>query len=412
MHGRRAQLDTAAPADHPRGGIATALLALAQQLAGRDHTVRVFADVTAETELGGARFLRRDRFAAELDRTPADVLVCLPDLLPLLLPVRVRTRVVWSGNAFSTGDCLLSTRYEWAPELGNAGRTARLLPLAQFPDAADVFVAKSCWQARHQQRANGGYADQYTVIGNGVPLEYYRPPDPAPTPTVVYTSQARRGLPELLEMWPEIRRHVPDATLRIFGYDYRPDDRSPAAGVQAVGAVSKSVLADELRRAWLLAYPNTLRETFCTAVAEAQAAGVPVVTSARAALLDRVAHGRDGYLVQGEPHSRAYRTAFIDHAVAVLRDGQLRRRLSEAARSHALLAYDWGILATRWEQLLTSRLRPALSLPRRDIPIIAAADCELSDRGRTGRVPLEQARNALADAIRGYGFDDYRPTWA
>lgn len=53
------------------------------------------------------------------------------------------------------------------------------------------------------------------------------------------------------------------------------------------GVLSKSQLAQELRAAAVMAYPNTFTETFCASVADAQVAGLPV-TGAQSA---RVAQG-------------------------------------------------------------------------------------------------------------------------
>src|SRR5260370_38543379 len=84
--------------------------------------------------------------------------------------------------------------------------------------------------------------------------------------------------------------------------------RSPAS---TGGGVSvKRALAHELRAAGLMAYPCTLKETFCTAVAEAQAAGLPVGTSDRAALAGRGRNGREGVWISVHADERSSKGGF------------------------------------------------------------------------------------------------------
>src|SRR5258706_7794737 len=95
--------------------------------------------------------------------------------------------------------------------------------------------------------------------------------------------------------------------------------RSPAS---TGGGVSvKRALAHELRSAGLMAYPCTLKETFCTAVAEAQAAGLPVVTSDRAALAERVTNGVEGFVIPRHAREHRSQEGFVKAGGRLLQDG-------------------------------------------------------------------------------------------
>ncbi|MFI0469855.1 glycosyltransferase family 4 protein [Saccharopolyspora sp. 5N102] len=82
-------------------------------------------------------------------------------------------------------------------------------------------------------------------------------------------------------------------------------------------------------------------ETFCQAVQEAMASGVPVVAPDAGGPRDLVDHGRTGYLLPTEDpavHADVLRTA-----VAELRDPELRARFGEAARV-AVAGRTWPAL--------------------------------------------------------------------
>ena len=388
----------------------TALLALSRSLVEAGHEVDVVGRCPGPGFYAGVRFVDRYSMITRMGEAPPDVLVCIPELLPLVLPVPARCRLVWSGNAFAGGDVLVSVPYEWAPELGRPGRVARVLPLADVGQVVDAFVAKSRWQVVDQHAATGISIERFHVLGNGIPMEHYRGPPVARVPLrVVYTSQPRRGLEHLLAIWPLVRDAVPRAELHVFGYEGASAAATVLPGVVHRGAVGKSALAGELRRAAVFAYPNTIRETFCTAVAEAQAAGLPVVTSDRAALVERVQHGVDGFLVPGDPGGPEGRAKFVEYIVSLLLDERLRSRMSQAAWQHARVEYDWAGIAASWETLASALVAGReLTLPGvgwGDLDLSGGA--RLSDRGRTAIVPAETLREWLTAALGEYGVRDH-----
>jgi glycosyltransferase involved in cell wall biosynthesis len=79
-----------------------------------------------------------------------------------------------------------------------------------------------------------------------------------------------------------------------------------------------------LRESRVMLYRGDPGETFCLAVAEAQALGVPAVVQPIGALKERVLHGATGFLAGDE-------ASFARHAVALLSDEALWRRQHETA---------------------------------------------------------------------------------
>ncbi|GAC1610825.1 MAG: hypothetical protein NVS3B26_19790 [Mycobacteriales bacterium] len=391
--------------DVPKGGITTALVALSRELASRGHQVALVADIPAPHDRDGVHFRPRATFTPLCRERPVDAIIAVPDLLALALPVPARARVAWSGNAFATGDCLVSAPHDWAGDIGKAGRVARLLGVARLQPVLSAFVAKSQWQADAQAAVTGLPRGVFHVIGNGVPLEHYASPPVQREPArLVYTSQPRRGLGLLLDLLPAIRMQVPQLSVHVYSYDPLEPGlaaRAHAQGVVLHGALSKSALARELLKGGVMAYPNTLRETFCTAVAEAQAAGLPVVTSRRGALTERVADGLDGLLVDGEPGSADYRRDFVAAVVRLLTSPSLRQDFGVRARRRAHAEYSWPALSAEWERLLAQLSQAPLSEPPEGALRIDA-DCLLQDRHRTAVVPAVTAETHIRQAVAQY----------
>src|SRR5438270_5312095 len=102
-YGRSKEL-AAGSDDHPMGGIRTAAIGLCTALARRSHDVHLFAPCPNPGLYNGVTYHDRREFARFCDSVTVDVLVVIPDVLPLLMPVRARSRIVWTGNAFKTGD--------------------------------------------------------------------------------------------------------------------------------------------------------------------------------------------------------------------------------------------------------------------------------------------------------------------
>lgn len=397
------------------GGIPTAAIALSRALVRRGHTVHLFGRCPRPGLHAGLHWHDRSSFARFTREQDVDVLVVIPEILPLLMPVQARARVVWSGNAFQMGDSALAVPYRWNPALGPGGEMARLYSLALLHPYTDRIMIKSHWQAAYMRDRLGIPERLFRVAYNGVPLDHYRGPAPARCRhRLVYTSQARRGLSVLLEIFPRVRAAIPEAELHIFGYEYG-ESGTPAAmqgaaqrGVCWRGRLDKRALAHELRSAALMVYPCTMKETFCTAVAEAHAAGVPTIVSDRAALTERIEDGVDGYLVPGRPELPETQEAFVSSTVRLLRDDALWQRMGDAAIRKAHRAYDWDRIAAGWEddltRLVAHRAPRAPSLGP-ELNLLDPRLLTISDRASSTTIAPTLAVDWLRAAWQTYGYE-------
>ena len=90
-------------------------------------------------------------------------------------------------------------------------------------------------------------------------------------------------------------------------------------------------------------YRGDVGETFCLAVAEAQALGVPAVVEALGSLAERVIDGETGTVAADDAQ-------FAEAAIALLTDDALWRRQHEAALARQK-GLSWDEVAERFERL-------------------------------------------------------------
>ena len=183
-----------------------------------------------------------------------------------------------------------------------------------------------------------------------------------PPPRAVFTSNPLRGLDWLLDLWTaRIHPALPQAELHIFAGSavYRGGaakgaeemERSLARadalsiyGVRRHAPVGREMLALVLAGARVMLYRGDPGETFCLALAEAQAMGVPAVVQPRGSVVERVIDGVTGH-VAGDDDS------FAAAAIALLRDDDLWRRYHAEALARQR-GQSWDEVAAQFEALI------------------------------------------------------------
>ncbi len=159
---------------------------------------------------------------------------------------------------------------------------------------------------------------------------------------VVFVGQAvaRKGLPVLLRAFEALREHVP-ATLTLVGAS--ESEVAPllldGRGVRALGKVSDERKLAELARADVLCAPSLHGESFGMVLTEAFAAATPVLASDIPGYRDVVRDGVDGQLVPaGDP------LALAEALRRLALDPSLRERMARSARERAM-RFAWPHVA-------------------------------------------------------------------
>ena len=115
-------------------------------------------------------------------------------------------------------------------------------------------------------------------------------------------------------------------------------------GVILRGPVPKVQLLEELREARIMLYRGDLNETFCLAVGEAQAMGVPSVVEDLGSMYERVVDGKTGFVTNSTE-------TFSTSACNLLLDDDLWQKQHIAAlklQRH----WGWSEAAQEFEKLI------------------------------------------------------------
>jgi glycosyltransferase involved in cell wall biosynthesis len=181
-----------------------------------------------------------------------------------------------------------------------------------------------------------------------------------PPPAAVFASNPLRGLDWLLDLWAaRIRPAVPAAELHLYtgaatyGGDARLQARAAPVlaraasladmGVRLFEPLPRPALAERLREARAMLYRGDPGETFCLALAEAQAVGLPCVVTPLGAVAERVADGETGAVAPSDG-------AFAEAAIRLLSDDAAWSAMHAAALARGP-GPDWDAVAARFEAL-------------------------------------------------------------
>jgi glycosyltransferase involved in cell wall biosynthesis len=325
----------------PLGGAETAFVALAEALAARGHRVE------ARSRCGVALTHRGVAWAPLSGAIPegCDLYIGSRSHRVIGLVRHAGCRLFWLHNP---------ARYLGKPR--NIWRLARYRPLLVVTGAYHSATIPGWLPCGGRRIIPYGVLDRFRAAGPRAP----------PLPRAIFTSNPLRGLDWLLDLWAaRIAPAVPGAELHIYAGAavYREGGPKAAAmaavlaradalgalGVRRFAPVGHDALAAVLNGARTMLYRGDPGETFCLALAEAQAMGVPAVVTPLGAVGERVADGETGRVAPDDD-------AFVDASVALLRDDGLWRRWHLAAlqRQRGL---SWDTVAGQFEAQLRARSR-------------------------------------------------------
>ncbi len=341
------EFDGRTPCDRPLGGAESSLINLAEALATRGHDVIACTNCRQETVYRGVNWtpIHTDHNDRDYGGLPAvaDLYIAnRGDRLIDLMPGAGRT-VFWIHNpaAYIIKWRYLTKLWRARPVIVFLGSYHAATCPKWLPDGGRVTIP---------------YGISETFLGR-------QPLAVPPPPLAIFTSNPLRGLDMILDLWSRhIRSCVPGARLRVYSGPVTYGavgaakgrqmeavlDKARALadrGVVVCEPVAKEALADALRAARVMLYRGDENETFCLAVGEAQALGLPAVVGPAGSMAERVADGVTGFVARDDKE-------FGDRARRLLTDDDLWRRCHEAAlKSQG--QWTWDDAAAAFEKLIT-----------------------------------------------------------
>ncbi len=350
------------------GGSETMAWELAKRLRAIGHRVRVFADCEPEQEglYDGVEWLQSHRYPG----TRCDVLIASrrPDAVDDAANLTAGCRVLWVHDVhaghISPAQAL---RFDAVLALSNWHKS--FLLGCYGPDATRPLGSPPLGVL---------HDDQIIVTRNGIDLGRFDADGPRNPKRVVYSSSPDRGLTTLLEMWPDGLAEEPEAELHCY-YGLDNWEKSVAMGLRTDipwlsaealrriklqlrtvprvtmhGRINQEQLAREFLMSGVMAAAHWFSETFGIAFAEAQGAGLYIVTTPIAALNETVADR--GIRVPGSwdsPNgpSASERKEFVLSIVKAIR-GEGQQRTREQLQAYARKRFGLDSLAKDWDVML------------------------------------------------------------
>jgi glycosyltransferase involved in cell wall biosynthesis len=349
------------PYQQPLGGAQSAACYLAAELARLGHKIAIVNNTTAAGVYRGVDCVDRSRGQTAVFLNDFDVVVALGDSLGLWLRNELGVTVplvFWNPH---------TTDQPAVQSLRDASERATWSAFAFMTQwQLDTYVSQFDVPRTKSRVMRNAVAPAFANIDPGPPWF-----STGSSPTLFYTSTPFRGLDVLLGTFPVIRAAIPGIRLRVFSsmatYQVRQDldNYSPLyaycrsqEGIEYVGAISQSSLAQELSGAAALTYPSTFPETSCIAALEAMAVGARILTTRLGALPETT--GRFSRMIEYQNDrvqlGRAYAAMVINDLSDIRRNSA--RALSQRNEQIAFIRenYTWPGRAIEWVNWLTETI--------------------------------------------------------
>jgi len=247
-------------------------------------------------------------------------------------------------------------------EAGKGGHRMKGYPAGLHKLAQDTrvhFIAVS--HAIRQVAIDFGLpAEKISVSHIGVDTQRFRPgPKPlAQRRDVLYVGRLveKKGCRYLLQAFEQIQAQFPEYRLVIVGNGpLKPELEAYARerGIRAVfrGALPTEQVRECLNEARVFCLPSIVAdngdaEGLGIVIIEAQACGVPAITSARGGAQEGIVHGETGFA-----HAEKDVAAIRDGLLALLQSDALATRFGQRGREHVVATMDLGLCNLQLEEL-------------------------------------------------------------
>lgn len=241
---------------------------------------------------------------------------------------------------------------DWATHSESKAPALLALEQQEMEQADRIVVASSFTRDTYLQ--HGVPAHKIVVNPYGTDLQFFESKWDQPLPVegpvrFVFMGSigARKGVPWLCRVWPQLLAQVPQAQLTLAGYGQWPASVALPPQVQLAGAIAPSQRAAFLRQHHVFVFPSYF-EGFAQVIIEAMACGLPVITTTATAAPDVITIGEDGFILT--PGDDAALLQALLHFAQ--QPAEVERMGRQAARH--VQPYTWQAYGQRWATLLQS----------------------------------------------------------
>lgn len=270
------------------GGSESAVIRLAEELAKLGFDVTVYNDCTSDDSVPGvySQVVYSPIQTAMLD-TNHDVVIVSRSVKPIIedwaVVAKAKHVCLWMHDTFCEGD-------DQIEYLVNVGKLQEIFTLSD-------------WHTGYVTHCDHGFRRNYDVLKNHIFMTRngignmnpgwidVREKDPN---LFVFNASVTKGMvPLVKQIWPEVKRRIPAAKLKIVGgfYKFReaagPDQQQKdwaemeaeyGGDIDFTGVITQQEISDILREASYMIYPVGFPETFGISTLEALAHNVPLIT--------------------------------------------------------------------------------------------------------------------------------------
>jgi glycosyltransferase involved in cell wall biosynthesis len=356
------------------GGSESAVIRMSQELAKIGFDVTVFNDCTSDDSKHGIYdgVVYTPIQNAHLNTSVFDVVIVSRSVKPIsdgwLVVANAKHVCLWMHDTFCEGD-------DQIEYLINIGKLQEIFTLTD-------------WHTGYVTHCDHGFRRNYDVLKNHIFMTRngignmnpgwidIREKDPN---LFVFNASVTKGMvPLVKQIWPEVKRRIPDAKLKIIGgyYKFReaagPDQQQKdwtelalqhGKDIHFTGVITQQEISDILRKASYMIYPAGFPETFGISTLEALAHNVPLITCQFGALEETaidLASWKIKYPV--EPNwamqwlnQESQVNLFVDKVVEAYNTPYLHQQKMYACNQIKDIC-TWDTVALQWKQHLYHKL--------------------------------------------------------
>lgn len=206
-------------------------------------------------------------------------------------------------------------------------------------------------EAEKREFAKFVSTEKFSVISNGVDTEFFKPIPAAPGNKLVFTGAMDyfANIDGVIyfcrDILPLVKRVVPDVKFYIVGSRPARSVRALDNGNDVIVTGFVDDIREYLKSDAVSVVPLRVAQGIQNKILEAMASGLAVVATSKAAAA--LKEGADKNIAVADTAE-----SFAGHAIRLLGDDDLRRRMGELARKYAEDNYSWQVCLSRLDDII------------------------------------------------------------